>query len=57
MENYYAMKQFLDDNHIKTEGFVGDYSGEAKESLGTTNHEASAATFFLKIIEWIGENY
>ena len=57
VDNYYAMKQFLDDNHIKTEGFVGDYSGEAKESLGTTNHEASAATFFLKIIEWIGENY
>ena len=57
VENYYAMKQFLDDNHIKTEGLVGDYSGTAKESLGTTNHEASAATFFLKIIEWIKANY
>ena len=57
VDNYYAMKQFLDDNHIKTEGFVGDYSGEAKESLGTTNHEASAVTFFLRIIEWITANY
>lgn len=57
VENYYAMKQFLDDNHIKTEGLVGDYSGNAKESLGLTNHEASAATFFLKIIEWIRANY
>ena len=57
VENYYAMKQFLDDNHIKTEGLVGDYSGTAKESLGTTNHEASAATFFLKILEWIRANY
>ena len=57
VDNYYAMKQFLDDNHIKTEGLVGDYSGTAKESLGTTNHEASAATFFLKILEWIRANY
>ena len=57
VENYYAMKQFLDVNHIKTEGLVGDYSGTAKESLGTTNHEASAATFFLKILEWIRANY
>ena len=57
VDNYYAMKKFLDDNHIKTEGLVGDYSGEAKKSLGTTNHEASAATFFLKIIEWMTKNY
>jgi len=57
VDNYYAMKKFLDDNNIKTEGLVGDYSGSAKESLGTTNHEASAATFFLKIIEWIRANY
>ena len=57
VDNYYAMKKFLDDNNIKTEGLVGDYSGEAKESLGTTNHEASAATFFVKIIEWITKNY
>ena len=57
VDNYYAMKQFLDDNNIKTEGLVGDYSGEAKESLGTTNHEASAATFFVKIIEWMTKNY
>ena len=57
VDNYYAMKKFLDNHHIKTEGLVGDYSGSAKESLGTTNHEASAATFFLKIIEWIRANY
>ena len=57
VENYYAMKQFLDVHHITTEGFVGDYSGDAKESLGTTNHEASAATFFIRIIEWISANY
>ena len=57
VDNYYAMKQFLDDHQIKTEGLVADYSGSAKESLGTTNHEASAATFFLKIIEWIRANY
>lgn len=57
VDNYYAMKQFLDAHQIKTEGFVGDYSGEAKESLGTTNHEASALTFFLRIVEWIKANY
>jgi pimeloyl-ACP methyl ester carboxylesterase len=57
VDNYYAMKKFLDAHHIKTEGLVGDYSGEAKESLGTTNHEASAATFFVKIIEWVKANY
>ncbi len=57
VDNYYAMKQFLDDHQIKTEGLVADYSGTAKESLGTTNHEASAATFFVKIIEWIKANY
>ena len=57
VDNYYAMKQFLDDNNIKTEGLVDDYSGTAKEDLSTTNHEASAATFFLKIIEWVRKNY
>ena len=57
VENYYAMKKFLDEHHIKTEGLVGDYSGEAKETLGTTNHEASAAYFFIKIIEWMTANY
>ena len=51
------MKKFLDDHQIKTEGLVGDYSGEAKEELGTTNHEASAAYFFLKIVEWVRANY
>jgi pimeloyl-ACP methyl ester carboxylesterase len=57
VDNYYAMKQFLDNHKIKTEGLVGDYSGTAKDDLGTTNHEASAATFFVKIIEWIKANY
>jgi pimeloyl-ACP methyl ester carboxylesterase len=57
VDNYYAMKQFLDNHKIKTEGLVGDYSGTAKNDLGTTNHEASAATFFVKIIEWIKANY
>jgi hypothetical protein len=57
VDNYYVMKQFLDDNYIQTEGLVGDCSGTAKEDLGTTNHEASAATFFVKIIEWIKANY
>ena len=57
VDNYYAMKKFLDDHQIKTEGLVGDYSGDANESLGTTNHEASAAYFFLKILEWVRANY
>ena len=57
VDNYYAMKQFLDDHQITTEGLVGDFSGTAKESLGTTNHEASAAYFFVKILEWIKANY
>ena len=57
VDNYYAMKKFLDDHQIKTEGFVGDYSGEAKGELGMTNHEASAITFFLRIIEWVRANY
>ena len=57
VDNYYAMKKFLDDHQIKTEGLVGDYSGDANESLGTTNHEASAAYFFVKILEWVRANY
>ena len=57
VENFYAMSKFLKKNGIKTQEFVGDYSGEAKESLGTTNHEASAITFFLRIIEWVTANY
>ena len=57
VDNFYAMRKFLKDNGIKTEEFVGDYSGSAKEDLGTTNHEASALTFFLRIIEWMTKNY
>ena len=57
VENFYAMSKFLKSKGVKIQEFVGDYSGEAKESLGTTNHEASALTFFLRIIEWVRTNY
>lgn len=57
VENYHAMKKFLDDHHIKTEGLVDEYSSELIKEFGVTNHETAAATFFLKIAEWISENY
>ena len=57
VENYYAMKKFLDDHHIKTEGFVDEYSSETIKEAGISNHETSALTFFLKIVEWIRANY
>jgi len=57
VENFYAMSKFLKDHGIKTEEFVGDYSAEAKKELGVTNHEVSALTFFLRIIEWMTANY
>ena len=57
VENFYAMSKFLKAHDIKTEEFVGDYSGQAKPELGVSNHEASAITFFLRIIEWITANY
>ena len=57
VENFYAMRKFLKDNGIKTEEFVDEYSSELTKELGVTNHEVSAVTFFLKIIDWIGENY
>ncbi|MBQ7527596.1 MAG: hypothetical protein IJT11_07740 [Bacteroidaceae bacterium] len=57
VENFYAMSQFLRQHHIKTEEFVGDYSGSAKEDLSTTNHEASALTFFAEILKWMRANY
>ena len=57
VENFYAMSQFLREHHIKTEEFVGDYSGSAKEDLSTTNHEASALTFFAEILKWMRANY
>jgi pimeloyl-ACP methyl ester carboxylesterase len=57
VENFYAMSKFLKDNGIKTEEFVGEYSSETIKELGVTNHETSALTFFLRIIEWVTANY
>jgi len=57
VENFYAMSKFLKDNGIKTEEFVGEYSSETTKELGFSNHEVSALTFFLRIIEWIRANY
>ncbi len=57
VENYYAMSKFLKDKGIKTEEFVGEYSAEVTKELGVTNHEVSALTFFLKIINWMTANY
>ena len=57
VDNYYAMKQFLDDHHIKTEGFVGEYSSETIKEAGISNHETAAVTFFLRVIEWVKANY
>ncbi len=57
VDNYYAMKKFLDDNHIQTEGFVGEYSSETTKENGISNHETAAAAFFLRIIAWIKANY
>ena len=57
VENFYAMSKFLKDKGIKTEEFVGEYSSETIKELGVTNHETSALTFFLRIIEWMRANY
>ena len=57
VENFYAMSKFLKDHGVKTEEFVDEYSAEATKEAGITNHEVSALTFFLKIIEWITANY
>ena len=57
VENFYAMSKFLKDKGIKTEEFVGEYSSETTKEAGITNHEVSALTFFLKIIEWMRANY
>ena len=57
VENFYAMSKFLKDHGIKTEEFVGEYSSETIKELGVTNHETSALTFFLRIIEWMRANY
>ena len=57
VENFYAMSQFLKDHGIKTQEFVGEYSSEATKEAGISNHETSALTFFLRIIEWVRANY
>ena len=57
VENFYAMSKFLKANGIKTEEFVGEYSAEATKEVGITNHEVSALTFFLRIVEWMTANY
>ena len=57
VENFYAMSKFLKDKGIKTEEFVGEYSSETTKEAGITNHEISALTFFLRIIEWMRANY
>jgi pimeloyl-ACP methyl ester carboxylesterase len=57
VENFYAMSKFLKNHGIKTEEFVGEYSSETTKELGVTNHETSALTFFLRIIEWVTANY
>ena len=56
VENFYAMSKFLKDKGIKTEE-VGEYSSETTKEAGITNHEVSALTFFLRIIEWMRANY
>ena len=57
VENFHAMSNFLKAHGIKTEEFVGEYSSGLTKELGFTNHEVSALTFFLKIIEWMNANY
>jgi len=57
VENFYAMSKFLKGHGIKTEEFVGEYSSQTTKEIGITNHEVSALTFFLRIIEWMTANY
>lgn len=57
VENFYAMSQFLKDNGVNTQEFVDEYSSEITKELGVSNHEVSAITFFLKVIEWVTANY
>jgi len=51
------MSKFLKENGVKTEEFVGEYSSSAIKELGVANHEVSALTFFLRVIEWMRANY
>jgi hypothetical protein len=51
------MSKFLKDHGIKTQEYVGEYSSETTKELGVTNHEVSALTFFLRVIEWMTATY
>ena len=57
VENFYAMSTFLKSKGVKTEEFVGEYSSETTKEAGISNHEVSALTFFLRIIQWMTANY
>ena len=57
VDNFYAMSKFLEASGVKTQEFVGEYSSQTTKELGITNHEVSALTFFLRVIEWITANY
>ena len=57
VENFYVMSRFLKENGIKTEEFVDEYSSTITKDIGITNHEVSAVTFFLKIINWMQATY
>ena len=57
VENFYAMSQFLKDHGIKTEEFVGEYRSKEIKEAGVSNHEVSAAVFFLRVIAWVRANY
>ncbi len=57
VENFYVMSKFLKEHGVKTEEFVGEYSTETSKELGVSNHEVSALTFFLRVIEWMTANY
>ena len=57
VENFYAMSKFLEDHGIKTERLVDEYSSQTTKEIGITNHEVSAVSFFLEIINWITSNY
>ena len=54
---YVFSSHFLKDNGIKTQEYVGEYSSDTTKELGVSNHEVSALTIFLRIIEWITANY
>jgi len=47
----------LKDNGVEPQEFVGKYSAELTKEIGFSNHEVSALSFFLKVIEWMQENY